>query len=646
MKKLTIFFCIAFYAITSYAQNTGDYRSLTSGNWNATTTWQRYNGTGWVAATSYPSSTDGAIHIRDGHTVTIGSYNLTIDQVTVDGGAQLVISSSTSYHVTLANGPGDDLIVNGYLNLNTGDLTGTGRLTINGTMRWYTAYLEAPTTNNGSISVVNSVRLYSVLNNIGTLDWVGGAFYFYGGTITNTGIVNCYSNSTLDVASGSGTINNNGTGIFNVSVLTTLTNQTNFYNRATVNIKSGTFYNTGTFTNTKKLNFVNGLSIFQNGTTTNFNAGTTVTGTGTLYSYDGTINFNTAVTIPASVTLVQRTYSGLLTGVGPVTLNGKFLWDDGTVGVPLTVSATGSISIIASSAYLTSTLTNNGTITWTYGNINFNGGTIINNKAFNIANDFQLYKSTSGGTFTNNKAGVVTKSSFGITTVGITFTNAGKIKGTGTFAFGTNLVTNTGTFEPGIGTGTGILTTGTNYTNKKLSIKMNDSIPGVNFARLVVTGNVTFGNDTLTVTASDSIPPGAYTILTYTGTRTGTIKVKNLPANFTVTYPTGKVVVTVADPSGKVAATSEEAIVINPETEVESLTVFPNPANKSIKVNYQVKSNTAIIQVLDIKGSVVLQKKLSQANVNDVDVSSLKAGSYMLQITEGSKKVAGKFIKQ
>lgn len=647
MKKLTIFFCMALYALTSGAQTSGDYRSIASGNWNVNTTWQRYNGSAWVAAAAFPTSTDGAITIRDGHVVTIGSYNITLDQVTVDGGAQLIITSSTTYSVTLSNGVGDDLIVNGFLNFTGGNIAGTGRLAVNGNMRWESGYLIAPATNRGLISISNSVRLYSVLTNQGTVNWVAGYIYFYGGTITNTGVFNCYSNAYLDVVSGTGTINNNGEGIFNVSVLTSLTNQTNFYNRATINLNSGTFYNTGTFNNSKKINFTNTESVFQNGTTTNLDAGTSITGNGTIYSSDGTLYFNTPVILPSTITLKQQYASGVLAGVGPITINGKFLWDDGTISVPVTISATGSMLIIASSAYLSAAITNNGTIDWTYGNINFNGGSIINNKTFNIINDdYQLYKSTAGGNFNNTKQGVITKSSFGTTTVGIPFTNSGKIKGTGIFAFGTNLTTNTGTFEPGIGTATGIFTTGTNYRNRKLSIKMNDSLPGLGFDRLVVNGNVTFGNDTLTVTASDTMPPGAYTIVSYTGTKTGVFKVKNLPANFTVTYPPNKVVVTVTDPSPKVVAAYQEDKIIKPAAEMESFAVFPNPAKKSIGINYQPKNNSATLQVLDVNGKPVLQKVLTQTNLSRIDISALAAGSYILQITDGIKKLSTKFIKQ
>src|SRR5262245_13978042 len=49
----------------------GDYRSKATGNWNSLLTWERYNGTIWVAAVASPTSTDGVITIQNGHTVTV-----------------------------------------------------------------------------------------------------------------------------------------------------------------------------------------------------------------------------------------------------------------------------------------------------------------------------------------------------------------------------------------------------------------------------------------------------------------------------------------------------------------------------------------------------------------------------------------------
>ncbi|MEI6195866.1 MAG: hypothetical protein WCS42_16225 [Verrucomicrobiota bacterium] len=111
--RLTLLLLFLALAATVQAQTTGDYRTaagLTTANWNGTTTWETYNGSTWVATTANPSSTDGAITIRSGATVAL-TATVSIDQVTVDSGGQLTINSGIA--VTLANGTGTDITVNG-----------------------------------------------------------------------------------------------------------------------------------------------------------------------------------------------------------------------------------------------------------------------------------------------------------------------------------------------------------------------------------------------------------------------------------------------------------------------------------------------------------------------------------------------------
>jgi Secretion system C-terminal sorting domain len=70
---------------TMYAQSVGEYRSASSGNWSSPGTWQMFNGTSWVAATSAPSGSD-TITIQAAHTVTVnGSADTLSGKVTVDG---------------------------------------------------------------------------------------------------------------------------------------------------------------------------------------------------------------------------------------------------------------------------------------------------------------------------------------------------------------------------------------------------------------------------------------------------------------------------------------------------------------------------------------------------------------------------------
>jgi hypothetical protein len=94
----------------------GDYRSVATGNWNTTAIWERYNGAAWAAAPAPPSSADGTISIQNGHTVSL-TVPVTADQLVVDAGGTLNISAAT---LTLANGTGSDMIVNGTCTISSG----------------------------------------------------------------------------------------------------------------------------------------------------------------------------------------------------------------------------------------------------------------------------------------------------------------------------------------------------------------------------------------------------------------------------------------------------------------------------------------------------------------------------------------------
>ena len=80
------------------------YRSVASGNWNATSTWESStDGSTWVAATATPTDADGAITIRNPHTVTV-TASVSADQVTIASGATLHVNNLQT--LTIANGTG------------------------------------------------------------------------------------------------------------------------------------------------------------------------------------------------------------------------------------------------------------------------------------------------------------------------------------------------------------------------------------------------------------------------------------------------------------------------------------------------------------------------------------------------------------
>ena len=113
--NLVIFtFFLFFFNQSLISQNTGDYRSVASGNWTILSTWQSYNGTSWVAATSYPGQNSGTndVSIEGGYSVTItsnipnyfNSLNVgdgigATDTFFVGGNSSLILTS-----INLANG--------------------------------------------------------------------------------------------------------------------------------------------------------------------------------------------------------------------------------------------------------------------------------------------------------------------------------------------------------------------------------------------------------------------------------------------------------------------------------------------------------------------------------------------------------------
>ena len=97
------------------------YRSAASGNWATAVTWQRWDGSAWVAAVTSPSSTSGVITIQNGHTVTVAA-NVTVDEVTIEGGGQVTLNSAVT--LTIADGTATDLSV-------AGTFRSAGTVTIN-----------------------------------------------------------------------------------------------------------------------------------------------------------------------------------------------------------------------------------------------------------------------------------------------------------------------------------------------------------------------------------------------------------------------------------------------------------------------------------------------------------------------------------
>ncbi len=129
MKRTLLVVTIAsiLLAAMAFGQSVGDFRSAATGNWSAPTTWETYNGSGWVAASTFPVSTDGNIAVRNSHNVAVDT-SIAVDQVSVETGGTLTIQAAKT--LTIANGPDSlDMAVAGSLN-NFGTVTPIGALNI------------------------------------------------------------------------------------------------------------------------------------------------------------------------------------------------------------------------------------------------------------------------------------------------------------------------------------------------------------------------------------------------------------------------------------------------------------------------------------------------------------------------------------
>ena len=108
------------------------FRSMSSGNWNATSSWESSpDNTSWIASTLTPTSTSNTITIRNGHTIA-NSSAVTIDQVIVQSGG--ILTLATGGAATIVNGSGDDIIIQngGRINYQLAPTYNSSTIRING----------------------------------------------------------------------------------------------------------------------------------------------------------------------------------------------------------------------------------------------------------------------------------------------------------------------------------------------------------------------------------------------------------------------------------------------------------------------------------------------------------------------------------
>ncbi len=275
--------------------------------------------TGSYGKQASPTSADGAISIINGHVVTV-TADVTLDEVTINSGSQVTINATRT--VTLANGSGNELNLNGTLSID-------GTLTMN-------TSTDLVQSSSGTLSISSTGILTA--NAVGT-----AAFLDISGTINSSGTITTGRGSGGDIATlktGSNTVLS-GSGTWNIAQNA----------NASVTLKTGATLEIGPSA------VINGIGDFISETGSTIKIGSvdgiaaSGTNTGNIQNTGGTRTFTTGGSYNYNGTSAQITGGGLPTAAitGTVTITN-------TTGVTPTndiiVNGTGSLVI---NGYLTPT---------------------------------------------------------------------------------------------------------------------------------------------------------------------------------------------------------------------------------------------------------------------------------------------------
>ena len=160
-------------------------------------------------------------------------------------------------------------------------------------------------------------------------------------------------------------------------------------------------------------------------------------------------------------------------------------------------------------------------------------------------------------------------------------------------------------------------------------------VPGL--VQVASTGSVGLSNSGDTVTLKDNI---GTVLTTYTYTGAGNNQSIGRNPDFTGPF----VQHTTIDGNGALFSPgieNDDATLSNTEFEMSSYSIYPNPANGGEITISSSNSETISVTGFDILGKQVLNATLSN---NTLDVSNLKAGIYILKISQNNASVTKKLV--
>ncbi|MEO8664973.1 MAG: hypothetical protein ABI462_05700 [Ignavibacteria bacterium] len=494
------------------------FRSVNSGNWNSTSTWQMStnSGSSWIVATKTPSDSSGLITIQSPNTVTV-TANVNADQLTVNNGGTISINAAVT--LTIFDGAGEDLVLisgsiisgagtfqtkgsNVYLNIHNGsNMTAalkinSGITTVYESTGTLIAYLNCPVTVDAGAVLGASLGSYTIQFNKtlivnGTLNGGSGSILrIAGSSVNNNGFISgsyLFFDSVTSVS---------GTGTFTTRIITIpfSGNVSLLSNMTFAPLISLTVNPYGTLNpNTNILTFSSGIFYLRNLATVS-NSGTFQTkGTVSLIIRDAS-NFNCPLKVNTGTTTS---------------------YDDGSFFTAIykgtVVIDAGAALKVNTGAYViqcNSSLTNNGTISGTSGaSLKMKGITFSNNGSITVSSfifDTGSHLVQGSGTWSTtvniiSGSAVTLSGNFQIRDVNI---NSGGTLNLSLFkllAAGSNPLINNGTFDASAGT--------VEYNGSSVQ---NISASGITYNKLILnnsSGTILLSNvtvdDTLFILSGD-----------------------------------------------------------------------------------------------------------------------------------------------
>ncbi len=601
----------------SVINNTGTWDSQTDNvaivnhyggatTFNNSGTFKKSAGTG-ITYMDIPFVNTGTVDVQAG-TISLRGGGSSTAALNVSGASSTLLFAAGTFDLnasTTFSGPGTVLLnTSGTVNANSavtfpaattftflaGTLGGTGAVTINGTFNWTGGLMTGAAATNvngpfniGGLTAINGGR---TLNNNTTANWTSGSgdgmWTGTGSVINNNGTWDSQTDNVFIVNRYGGATTFNNVGTFKKSAGTGISYvDIPFLNTGTVDVQTGTFSlrGGGNSTNALRVSGASTTLLFAIGVF-DLNAGTTFSGPGTvLLNTTGTLNVNSAVSIPATTTFTFL--AGTLAGTGALTLNGTFNWSGGLMTGAAATNVNGPLNLSGLPGINNSRILNNANVaTWTAASglgLWTGTGSVINNTGtWDSQTDNVAIVNHYGGATNFNNFGTFKKSAgTGTTSVSIPFANSGTVEaqtgtlvmsasnytqtagttrltggaftsttniniqggtlaGTGTVT-GPVIVSGTGALAPGLSAGT--LNLVGNYTQQAPSgafnVEIGGTTPGTLFDRANVSGasSVATLAGVLNVSLINGFIPATgntFTILTYPS-RTGTYTL-NLPA--------------------------------------------------------------------------------------------------------------------